>query len=75
MTLADLKPGQQAVVAGFAEDGPLIHRIMQLGLLEDTAIEVVRRAPTGDPIEIRLLGYTLSLRNSEASMIQLKDVR
>lgn len=74
MTLANLKPGQRAVVAGFAEMGPVMQRLMQLGLLEDSDIEVVRRAPAGDPIEIRILGYSLSLRKSEAKLIRVKNV-
>lgn len=75
MTLANLKPGQRAVVAGFAEMGPVMQRVMQLGLLEDSSVEMVRRAPVGDPIEIRVLGYSLSLRKSEAQMIHVKDVK
>jgi ferrous iron transport protein A len=75
MTLAELKTGQKAVVSGFKEYSPLTQRIMQLGVLEDTVLEVLRRAPAGDPIEIRLLGYALSLRQSEASLIELRDIR
>ena len=63
------------MVSGFKEYSPLTQRIMQLGVLEDTVLEVLRRAPAGDPIEIRLLGYALSLRQSEASLIELRDIR
>ena len=73
-TLADLKPGQRAVVAGFTESGPLVQRMMQLGLLEGSEVEVIRRAPAGDPIEIRVLGYSLSLRRREAQTILLDNL-
>ena len=74
-TLADLKSGHRAVIAGFSESGPLVQRMMQLGLIEGSEVEVIRRAPTGDPIEIRVLGYSLSLRRSEAKTILLDDSR
>lgn len=74
-TLAELKPGQRGVIAGFSESGPQIQRMMQLGLLEGSDVEVIRRAPAGDPIEIRVLGYSLSLRRSEARAILLSDSR
>lgn len=74
-TLADLKPGQRAVIAGFSTSGPLVQRMMQLGLLEGSEVEVVRRAPAGDPIEIRVLGYSLSLRRSEAKTILVGNSR
>ena len=68
-TLAELEPGQCATVRGFSETGPLIQRIMQLGVIENSEIELVRKAPGGDPIEIHVLGYSLSLRRREAEMI------
>jgi Fe2+ transport system protein FeoA len=73
-TLAVLEPGQSAVVQGFAAVDALSQRLMQLGILEGTPVEMVRRAPTGDPIEIRVLGYSLSLRLDEADTIFVSDV-
>lgn len=74
ITLADLVPGQQAIVAGFMEYSPLVQRIMQLGLLQDSPVRVVRRAPAGDPIEVEVMGYALSLRLSEARKVLVRDV-
>lgn len=74
MTLAELKTGSKAVVDEFIGSGPSLHRIMQLGLLEGTQVEVVRKAISGDPIEVRLMGYSLSLRKNEANMIRVKDI-
>ena len=74
MTLADLKPGQNAVVTGFSEFDAMTFRIMQLGVLEDTLLQVIRKAPFSDPIEIRVMDYSLSLRHEEANRIQIRDV-
>lgn len=68
-TLDKSKPGTRCVVSGFTEDGPMTQRLMQLGLLEQAEVEVIRHAPGGDPIEIRIMGYALSLRKQEAQTI------
>ena len=72
-TLADLKPGQTGVVDGFSAFDAMTYRIMQLGVLEDTRLEVIRRAPFSDPIEIRVMNYSLSLRRDEAHRIRIRD--
>jgi Fe2+ transport system protein FeoA len=73
-TLADLKPGQTGIVDGFRNFGPLVHRIMQMGVLKNTELELVRRAPFGDPIEIRVKDYNLSLRREQASLIMMRNL-
>jgi ferrous iron transport protein A len=70
-SLASLKAGQAGTVSGFTTDGVITQRLMQLGVLEGTTVDVIRRAPAGDPIEIRVLGYALSLRITEAETILL----
>jgi ferrous iron transport protein A len=72
-TLADLKPGQTGIVDGFKSLGPLVYRIMQMGVLKDTELEVIRRAPFGDPVEIRVKDYNLSLRREQAGLIMLRN--
>lgn len=57
-----------------AADGPLQQRLMQFGLIEGTEVAMVRRAPAGDPIECTVLGYALSLRRSEARMVEVQAV-
>jgi Fe2+ transport system protein FeoA len=74
MTLADLKPGQNGIVTGFSEFDAMTFRIMQLGVLEETPLQVIRKAPFSDPIEIRVMDYSLSLRREEADRIQIRDV-
>ena len=71
LTLADLKPGQTARVIGFGDGGTILGRLVALGLLEGTDVQLVRRAPAGDPLEIRLLGYSLSLRKQEAQLVRV----
>ena len=68
-TLDTIKPGNRCVVTGFTEESPVTQRLMQLGVLEGSDIDVLRRAPGGDPLEIRVMGYALSLRRQEAQTI------
>jgi Fe2+ transport system protein FeoA len=72
--LSDLEPGESGVVVGWAGGAPS-PRLMEMGILEGTEIEVVRLAPLGDPIEIELRGYHLSIRRSEAEQIEIAPRR
>jgi len=74
-TLASMAPGQRGIVSGYAQDDAFTQRLMQLGLIEGSEVEVLRCAPTGDPIEVRVMGYALSLRKSEAALILVDEVR
>ncbi|NNE68838.1 MAG: ferrous iron transport protein A [Rhodothermales bacterium] len=66
-TLDQLKPGQSARIDSFtAAAGP---RLLELGLLPGTLVEVVRLAPLGDPMDLRVRGFHLSLRKQEAAQI------
>lgn len=69
MTLRDLKPGQSGVVVNIGETGPLRRRIMDMGITKGVLVKVIKMAPLGDPIQIHLRGYELSLRKEEASRI------
>jgi Fe2+ transport system protein FeoA len=70
--LAELKPGERGRVAAVAAEGDTARRLMDMGLIRGTAVEVVRRAPLGDPIEVRLRGFMLTLRRSEAEQITVE---
>ena len=72
MTLCDLKPGQKGKVVSFGSEGVLRHRLLDMGITTGTEIELVKVAPLGDPLEFRLRGYNLSLRKSEASVIEIR---
>lgn len=71
MTLDELNIGRSATIAAISGDGPLIQRLMALGLLEGSEVAVIRRAIGGDPIEVEIMGYALSLRRSEARHVIL----
>ncbi len=72
MTLDELKPGQRAMITLIDGNGPLVQRLMALGLLEGSEIAMTRRAIGGDPLEIRVMGYALSLRRDEARRIEVR---
>lgn len=54
--------------------GALGQRLLELGLLEGTTVEMIRRAPAGDPVEIRVWGSLLSLRVAEAERITVEEL-
>ncbi len=68
-TLHRLVPGHNTRVIQVIGDDSLSRRLSDLGLWPGTEIEVVRRAPFGDPTEYRLRGYRLALRSDEAARI------
>ena len=70
-TLDQLNIGESAVVHHVGGDRRLVRRLMEMGLLPGTSVETIRRAPLGDPLKIRLRGYLLSLRLTDASKIAL----
>lgn len=72
MTLKDLKPGQSGVVESIGQKGPIRRRLMDMGVTPGVKVEVIKVAPLGDPIEINIRGYELSLRKYEAQNIVLK---
>ena len=70
--LSELEPGHHATVSAVDGSGPESHRLGELGLLPETPIRVVRRAPLGDPTEFELRGYRLCLRKREAARVQVR---
>lgn len=72
MTLRELKPGQQGSVTSIGTTGPMKRRIMDMGVTPGVVVKVIKVAPLGDPIEINIRGYELSLRKEEASQIEIK---
>ena len=71
-TLADLGLGRPARIVAVTGAAPLRRRLLEMGVLPGTTIEVVRVAPMGDPIEVRLRGYALSLRRDAARAIAVE---
>lgn len=68
-SLADLKPGECGVIREFFGSNEMHLRLMELGLLPGTEVRCLRTAPLGDPLEVELRGYNLSLRRAEAATI------
>jgi ferrous iron transport protein A len=69
--LGELKAGTRAIVRKVSGEPELLRRLMELGFVPGTMITLVRRAPMGDPIELRLRGTHFSIRNSEADRIDV----
>ncbi len=72
MTLRDLSPGQAARVVAINAGGGFKRRIMDMGITTGIGIQMVRVAPLGDPIEVTVRGYQLSLRKEEAASIEVE---
>ncbi len=71
-TLKDAKIGESVVVLKLEGEGAIKRRIMDMGITKNTEIYVRKVAPFGDPIEVNLRGYELSLRKADAEMILVK---
>ena len=72
MSLHDLKAGETAKIVRVGSAGALRRRIMDMGGVKGTQVEVVKVAPLGDPIEVKIKGYNLTLRKQEAAAITVE---
>ena len=72
MTLDQLATGQRARVEAIRGDDAIGQRLLEMGVMEGEEIEVLGFAPLGDPMEIRLRDYRLSLRRSEAARVSIQ---
>ncbi len=72
--LSELAIGQSAYVQRVEGDDAIALRLMEMGLTPGCEICLLGRAPLGDPLEIRLLGYHLSLRATEANRVRVSDL-
>ena len=70
-SLDQLRPGQRGRITAIQGGDALVQRLMEMGLLENEEVEVIGLAPLGDPLEIRLGDYRLSLRRGEAARVQI----
>ena len=67
--LSELPVGASAIVRGFSQTGPALTRLSEMGLLAGTRVTLIRTAPLGDPLEIKLRGSNLTLRKTEADYV------
>ncbi len=70
-TIAGLRVGEEGLVADVGGERAISVRLMEMGLLPGTRVRVVRVAPLGDPIEIRLRSYSLSIRKADAHAVAI----
>ena len=71
-TLDQLKPGDAGTVTQLNAEGQLRSRLMDMGMITGTQVTMIRKAPLGDPLEVEVRGYSLSLRKKEARLVSLE---
>ena len=71
-TLKDAQVGETVTVAKLHGEGPVKRRIMDMGLTKGTKVYVRKVAPLGDPVEVNVRGYELSMRKNDAEMIEVQ---
>ena len=74
MTIDDLKISESGVIATVDGEGPLRLRFLDMGLIPGTKVTLQKIAPMGDPIQIHLRGYELTIRREDAAKITLREV-
>ena len=70
--LKDMKPGESGLIVTLHGSGNVKHRLIDMGLVHGRKIHVMKFAPLGDPVEIKVKNFELALRNSEAGMIDVE---
>ena len=75
MTLKEVKPGATIKVVKISGEGVIKRRIMDMGLTKGVEIFVRKVAPLGDPVEVTVRGYELSVRKADAELIEVEIVR
>lgn len=73
MNLKDVKVGEKVTIKKVTGTGPVKRRIMDMGLTKGQSVYVRKVAPLGDPVEITVRGYELSLRKADAQMIEVEE--
>ena len=71
-TLKDVKVGENAVVKRLHGEGPVKRRIMDMGITKGVELHVRKVAPLGDPMELNVRGYEMSVRKADAEMIEVE---
>jgi Fe2+ transport system protein FeoA len=75
MTLDRLDLGQRAEVRAVTGHGSMSVRLLEMGFVPGVEVALVKRAPLGDPLELRLRGYHVSLRRAEARRVEISGIR
>ena len=72
-TLGEVSCGETVTVIKLSGEGPVKRRIMDMGITKGVAVYVRKVAPLGDPVEVTVRGYELSLRKADAEMIEVES--
>lgn len=75
MTLADLRIGVPARITRITTHSGVVHRLMEMGLVREALVAVIKVAPFGDPIALRVGDYTLSIRRADARCFEVEPAR
>lgn len=73
MKLSELKIGEERNIIQVNGVGALRHRLLEMGIVPNTKVKITKMAPLGDPIQIHIRGYELSLRRDDADLIEVED--
>jgi len=73
-TLDILQNGQKARIKKLRAKGKLLHKLLDMGFVNNVEIEIIREAPLFDPMELKLHNYNLSIRKSEAQLIEIEEL-
>lgn len=71
VSLADMKVGQSGIVEALEGRGNIQHRLVDMGVFKGSRISVFKKAPLGDPVEVKIKGCAMALRMNEAAMISV----
>ena len=74
MKLSDLKTGERGVIVKVMGHGGFRKRIIEMGFIKGQTVEVLLNAPLQDPVKYKVMGYEVSLRHNEASMIEIMSI-
>lgn len=74
MTLAELEIGKEAIIVSVGGEGALRRRLLDMGLTPRTCVKIEKIAPMGDPLEMTVRGYSLTLRKEDAAKIEIEVI-
>lgn len=73
MTIDDLQIGQQGIISAVGGEGTLRLRFLDMGLIPGTKVQLQKVAPMGDPVQILVRGYELTIRREDAKLIEIRE--
>lgn len=72
-SVSELEAGEKGIIATFDDSNDISLRLQEMGIIPGEVVKVLRRAPMGDPVEVRIKEYNLSLRQKEADLIKIRQ--